>query len=107
MKANKFFIGMASLVAAMTLTACSQDEAELQQSNYNKGNVISLTYQLAQTRAASDPQTSALSTSNKVGVFVTSGSATITNGNNNEHSVGAAGALTTSNSRLTRSLVGL
>ena len=97
MKANKFFIGMASLVAAMTLTACSQDEAELQQSNYNKGNVISLTYQLAQTRAASDPQTSALSTSNKVGVFVTSGSATITNGNNNEHSVGAAGALTTSN----------
>ena len=97
MKANKFFIGMASLVAAMTLTACSQDEAELQQSNYNKGNVISLTYQLAQTRAASDPQTSALSTSNKVGVFVTSGSATITNGNNNEHSVGASGALTTSN----------
>ena len=97
MKANKFFIGMASLVAAMTLTACSQDEAELQQSNYNKGNVISLTYQLAQTRAASDPQTSALSTSNKVGVFVISGSATITNGNNNEHSVGASGALTTSN----------
>lgn len=97
MKANKFFIGMASLVAAMTFTACSQDEAELQQSSYNKGNVISLTYQLAQTRAASDPQTSALSTSNKVGVFVTSGSTTITNGNNNEHSVGAAGVLTTSN----------
>lgn len=96
MKANKFFIGMASLVAAMTFTACSQDEAELQQSSYNKGNVISLTY-LAQTRAASDPQTSALSTSNKVGVFVTSGSTTITNGNNNEHSVGAAGVLTTSN----------
>ena len=97
MKANKFFIGMASLVAAMTFTACSQDEAELQQSSYNKGNVISLAYQLAQTRAASDPQTSALSTSNKVGVFVTSGSTTITNGNNNEHSVGAAGVLTTSN----------
>ena len=97
MKANKFFIGMASLVAAMAFTACSQDEAELQQSNYNKGNVISLTYLLAQTRAASDPQTSALSTSNKVGVFVTSGSTTITNGNNNEHSVGAAGVLTTSN----------
>ena len=97
MKTNKFFIGMASLVAAMTFTACSQDEAELQQSNYSKGNVISLTYQLAQTRAASDPQTSALSTSNKVGVFVTSGSATIINGNNNEHSVGTAGALTTSN----------
>ena len=97
MKANKIFIGMASLVAAMAFTACSQDEAELQQSNYSKGNVISLTYLLAQTRAASDPQTSALSTSNKVGVFVTSGSTTITNGNNNEHSVGAAGVLTTSN----------
>ena len=97
MKANKFFIGMASLVAAMAFTACSQDEAELQQSSYNKGNVISLAYQLAQTRAASDPQTSALSTSNKVGVFVTIGSTTITNGNNNEHSVGAAGVLTTSN----------
>lgn len=96
MKTNKFFIGMASLVAAMTFTACSQDEAELQQSNHSKGSVISLTYQLAQTRATSDPQTSALSTSNKVGVFVTSGSTTITNGNNNEHSVGAAGALTTS-----------
>ena len=97
MKANKFFIGMASLVAAMTLTACSQDEAELQQNDYGKGNVISLTYQLAHTRAASDPQTNALSTSNKVGVFVTSGSATITNGDNNERSVGSAGALTTSN----------
>jgi len=97
MKTNKFFIGMASLVAAMAFTACSQDEAELQQSNYSKGNVISLTYLLAQTRAASDPQTSALSTSNKVGVFVTSGSTTITNGNNNEHSVGAAGVLTTTN----------
>ena len=93
MKTNKFFIGMASLVAAMAFTACSQDEAELQQSNHSKGSVISLTYQLAQTRATSDPQTSALSTSNKVGVFVTSGSTTITNGNNNEHSVGAAGAL--------------
>lgn len=96
MKTNKFFIGMASLVAAMTFTACSQDEAELQQSNHSKGSVISLTYQLAQTRATSDPQTSALSTSNKVGVFVTSGSTTITNGNNNEHSVGTTGALTTS-----------
>ena len=97
MKTNKLFIGMASLVTAIAFTACSQDETEFQQSAYNKGNVISLTYQLAQTRAASDPQTTALSTSNKVGVFVTSGSATITNGNNNEHSVGAAGALTTSN----------
>ena len=92
MKANKFFIGMASLVAAMTFTACSQDEAELQQSNHSKGSVISLTYQLAQTRAASDPQTTALSTSNKVGVYVSSSSSTLYN--NVEHSVGDAGALT-------------
>ena len=88
---------MASLAAAMALTACSQDEADIQPSALTQGNVISLTSQVAVTRAASDPQTSALSTSNKVGVFVTSGSSTITNGNNNEHSVGAAGVLTTSN----------
>ena len=97
MDLNKFFTGMASLAAAMALTACSQDEADIQPSALTQGNVISLTSQVAVTRAASDPQTSALSTSNKVGVFVTSGSSTITNGNNNEHSVGAAGVLTTSN----------
>ena len=97
MDLNKFFTGMASLAAAMALTACSQDAADIQPSALTQGNVISLTSQVAVTRAASDPQTSALSTSNKVGVFVTSGSTTITNGNNNEHSVGAAGVLTTSN----------
>lgn len=92
MKANKFFIGMASLVAAMALTACSQDEADFQPSALTKGNVISLTSQVAATRAASDPQTTALSTSNKVGVYVSSSSSTLYN--NVEHSVGDAGALT-------------
>ena len=92
MDLNKFFTGMASLAAAMALTACSQDEADIQPSALTQGNVISLTSQVAATRAASDPQTTALSTSNKVGVYVSSGSSTLYN--NVEHSVGDAGALT-------------
>lgn len=93
MDINKFFTGMASLAAAMALTACSQDEADIQPSALTQGNVISLTSQVAATRAASDPQTTALSTSNKVGVYVSSSSSTLYN--NVEHSVGDAGALTT------------
>lgn len=93
MDINKFFTGMASLAAAMALTACSQDEADIQLSALTQGNVISLTSQVAATRAASDPQTTALSTSNKVGVYVSSSSSTLYN--NVEHSVGDAGALTT------------
>lgn len=92
MDLNKFFTGMASLAAAMALTACSQDEADIQPSALTQGNVISLTSQVAATRAASDPQTTALSTSNKVGVYVSSSSSTLYN--NVEHSVGDAGALT-------------
>ena len=92
MDLNKFFTGMASLAAAMALTACSQDEADIQPSALTQGNVISLTSQVAATRAASDPQTTALSTSNKVGVYVTGSSSTLYN--NVEHSVGDAGALT-------------
>lgn len=92
MDLNKFFTGMASLAAAMTLTACSQDEADFQPSALTKGNVISLTSQVAATRAASDPQTTALNTSNKVGVYVSSSSSTLYN--NVEHSVGDAGTLT-------------
>ena len=92
MDLNKFFTGMASLAAAMALTACSQDEADFQPSALTQGNVISLTSQVAATRAASDPQTTALSTSNKVGVYVSSSSSTLYN--NVEHSVGDAGALT-------------
>ncbi len=92
MNLHKFFTGMASLAAAMALTACSQDEADIQPSALTNGNVISLTSQVAATRAASDPQTTALSTSNKVGVYVSSSSSTLYN--NVEHSVGDAGALT-------------
>lgn len=92
MDLNKFFTGMASLAAAMALTACSQDEADFQPSALTQGNVISLTSQVAATRTASDPQTTALSTSNNVGVYVSSSSSTLYN--NVEHSVGDAGALT-------------
>lgn len=92
MDLNKFFTGMASLAAAMALTACSQDEADIQPSALTKGNVICLTSHVAATRAASDPQSTALSTSNKVGVYVSSSSSP--SYNNVEHSVGDAGALT-------------
>lgn len=92
MKLNNFFNGMVSLVAAMALTACSQDEADFQSSSFAKGNVISLTSQVAVTRAISDPQTTALSTSNNVGVYVAGSSSTLYD--NVEHSVGTTGALT-------------
>ncbi len=97
MKANKMLFGMASLMVALSFTACSSEDADNEQMSVNRNSVINLTSSLAQTRAASDPQTSALNTSNKVGVFVTSNAETITNGNNNEHSVGATGALITTN----------
>ena len=82
-----------SIAALSLLTACT---AQKMDAPAVKNTAISLTSQV-QTRATADPQTTALSTSNTVGVFVTSGQATITNGNNNEHSVDATGALTTSN----------
>ena len=81
------------ILVLAALTACT---AEKMDAPAVKNTAISLTSQV-QTRATADPQTTALSTSNTVGVFVTSGQATITNGNNNEHSVDATGALTTSN----------
>lgn len=96
MRTNKFFMGMTALVAAMVFTACSQDEVE-SSAAASKTNVISLSSKVAMTRAASDVQTTALSTSNQVGVFVINGNTTIANGDNNQHSVGANGDLSTSN----------
>lgn len=96
MKANKLFLGTAAIVAAMVFTACSQDEVE-SSAAVSKSNVISLSSKVAMTRAASDVQATALSTSNKVGVFVINGNTTIANGDNNQHSVGANGDLSTSN----------
>lgn len=94
MKLNKIFIGMASLATALVFTACSSDDAEYQQSA-PKGSVINLTSSLAQSRATSDPQTTQLSASVKVGAFGIYGGATIENGNNNQYSVEANGDLST------------
>ena len=94
MKLNKIFIGMASLTTALAFTACSADDAEYQQSA-PKSSVINLTSSLAQSRATSDPQTTQLSTSVKVGAFGIYGGAAIENGNNNQYSVEANGDLST------------
>jgi len=95
MNTKRFFLGMAGMIATMAMfTACSQNETE-DIVPINKSNVISLTSSMETMRGVSDPQTNALSANNTVGVFVTSGETTITNGDNNKHTVGDAGALST------------
>ena len=95
MKQNNIFLGMAGMIATMAMfTACSQNEAE-DIAPISKNNVISLTSSMETMRGVSDPQTNALSANNTVGVFVTSGETTITNGDNNKHTVGNGGALST------------
>lgn len=97
MNTKRFFLGMAGMIATIAMfTACSQNEAE-DIAPINKSNVISLTSSMETMRAASELQTNALSTSVKVGAFGVSGSATITNGNNNEYTVGTNGTLTATN----------
>lgn len=92
MKTNKLFIGLASLVAAVGFTACSNDDADYQQS-VSKGSVITLTSSMNGMRGTSDPQTTQLNTAVKVGAFGVTGSTLITNGNNNQYSVAANGDL--------------
>ena len=88
---------MAGMIATMAMfTACSQDEAE-SIVPISKNNVISLTSSMQTMRAASELQTNALSTSVKVGAFGVSGSATVTNGDNNEYSVSSTGTLSATN----------
>lgn len=95
MNTKRFFLGMAGMIATMAMfTACSQNEAE-DIVPISKNNVISLTSSMETMRGVSDPQTNALSANNTVGVFVTSGETTITNGDNNQHSVGNEGVLST------------
>ncbi len=96
MKTTQFLFGMTCLAAMTALNACSSDEDAFV-TDASRSKVISLTSSLNATRATTDPQTTALNTSNIVGVFVTDGTAVITNGNNNQHTVAADGALTTSN----------
>jgi hypothetical protein len=80
-------------LASVALVSCSSDEAEGLVSN---SNVIKITSALQQTRSTEDPQKTALSTSNTVGVFVSDGASLITNGDNNKHSVASNGDLTAS-----------
>ena len=97
MKQNRLFLGMAGVIATMAMfTACSQDEAE-SIVPISKNNVISLTSSMQTMRAASELQTDELSTSVKVGAFGVSGSATVTNGDNNEYTVGSTGTLSATN----------
>jgi len=88
MKQKKFFIGLASIVAALGFTACSNDDADFLQRS-STGKVISLTSAMGM-RGTSDPQASQLSTSVHVGVFAVTDETTpafISNGNNNDHTV--------------------
>ena len=97
MKQNRLFLGMAGMIATLAMfTACSQDEAE-SIVPISKNNVISLTSSMQTMRAASELQTDELSTSVKVGAFGVSGSATVTNGDNNEYTVGSTGTLSATN----------
>lgn len=97
MKTNKFLSSMAGMMVAIGITSCaSGDDGFVQEGTYVH-HEISLTATMAATRAASDPQANVLNTTNKVGVYVTHGTATIANGDNNEHSVAANGDLTTAN----------
>ncbi|MBR1558374.1 MAG: fimbrillin family protein, partial [Prevotella sp.] len=84
MKTNKIILSTATMMALFT--ACSQDEAAVQTAAPQNGD-INLTSQVVPTRAASELQTTALSTSVKVGAFGVVGSSTISNGNNNQYTV--------------------
>ena len=86
MKTNKFFMGMAALMAAVAFTACSSDETDLTQ-QVEQGRAINLTSQMVPTRAASELQTTAVSTQVKVGAFGVTGTNIISNGNNNQYTV--------------------
>ncbi|MBQ8456667.1 MAG: fimbrillin family protein [Prevotella sp.] len=97
MNIKRIFLGMAGVIATMAMfTACSQNEAE-DIAPIGKSNVISLTSSMETMRAANELQTNAINTSVKVGAFGVSGSATITNGNNNEYTVESTGSLTATN----------
>ncbi|MBR1556340.1 MAG: fimbrillin family protein [Prevotella sp.] len=90
MKTNKYFFEMAVMMGVMTIAACSSYELDLPQDT----QVIHFTTSLAKTRTTGELQTTALSTSVKVGVFGVSGNTTILNGNNNLYNVATDASLT-------------
>lgn len=99
MKANKLFIGLATIAATTQMfMACSSDDMTNQSGVMNGNNkAISLTSSFETMRGTTDPQTTQLNTAVKVGAFGVTGSTTITNGNNNQYSVAANGDLSATN----------
>lgn len=99
MKANKLFIGLATIAATTQMfMACSSDDMTNQSGVMNGNNkAISLTSSFGTMRGTTDPQTTQLNTAVEVGAFGVTGSTTITNGNNNQYSVAANGDLSATN----------
>lgn len=93
MCSNRYLIGVAVLAGTMMMAACSADETGASLPTAEDGD-ITLTSRVGETRTASELQTDAVSTSVTVGTFGVSAGTLVTNGNNNQYSVAASGALT-------------
>lgn len=90
---NRSLIALAAVMGMMALAACSADETDTGRLMAEDGDIV-LTSRVGGTRTASELQTDAVSTSVTVGTFGVSAGTLITNGNNNQYSVAASGALT-------------
>lgn len=91
MRINKLYLGLITVVAAWGLTGCAADESG---GMMNVGDdAISLVSSMGMTRTVSELQTNAVNTGVIVGVFGVAGTATVTNGNNNQYDVQTSGAL--------------
>lgn len=93
MCSNRYLIGVAVLAGTMMMAACSADETGASLPTAEDGDIV-LTSRVGETRTASELQTDAVSTSVTVGTFGVSAGTLVTNGNNNQYSVAASGALT-------------
>ena len=93
MCSNRYLIGVAVLAGTIMMAACSADETGASLPTAEDGD-IALTSRVGGTRTASELQTDAVSTSVTVGTFGVSAGTLVTNGNNNQYSVAASGALT-------------
>lgn len=93
MCSNRYLIGVAVLAGTIMMAACSADETGASLPTVEDGD-IALTSRVGGTRTASELQTDAVSTSVTVGTFGVSAGTLVTNGNNNQYSVAASGALT-------------
>lgn len=100
MKQNKFFLGLATIVAAaFAFTSCSSDELD-NQAIQKSGSRINFTYGSAMTRTFTDPQSgTSVSTGLNVGIFGVSSeeTTTMTNYNNNKYVTAASNAISLAN----------